>query len=313
MNILVTGGAGFIGSHIVDALVEANHTVHVLDNLSSGRAENVPSQATLHVLDIRSADVEPLFERERFDVLVHHAAQMDVRTSVDNPALDADVNILGFLNLMEAGRSHGLNKVIFASTGGAIYGEPEYVGQDEDHPLRPISPYGIAKLATEKYLNYYENQYGIEHISLRYANVYGPRQSPTGEAGVVSIFIQKLLVDEQPVIYGDGTQTRDYTYVGDVVRANLAALTHPGSGVFNVGTSKETDVNTLFAIIRDRINPNAEAVYKPARPGEQKRSVLSYEKSKRELGWTPRVDLETGVSKTVEWFREHLTPAATQG
>lgn len=309
MKILVTGGAGFIGSHIVDALLSNDHSVHVLDDLSAGRAANVPADASLHVLDIRSSEVEALFARERFDVLVHHAAQMDVRKSVADPALDAEINILGFLNLMEAGRQHGLEKVVFASTGGAIYGEPVYTAQDENHPLRPISPYGIGKLATEKYLHYYETQYGLQHVSLRYANVYGPRQSPTGEAGVVSIFTQKLLAGDQPVIYGDGTQTRDYTYVGDVVQANLRALSHPGSGIFNVGTATETSVNELFRTIRDQVAPDVAAIYGPARPGEQNRSVLAYDRSKRDLGWEPKVDLNTGIAHTVEWFRNEQKPS----
>jgi UDP-glucose 4-epimerase len=306
MKILVTGGAGFIGSHIVDALVP-HHTVHVLDDLSSGRVENVPSGATLHILDIRAPQVDALFARERFEVLIHHAAQLDVRKSVADPAVDAEINVIGFLNLMEAGRRHGLQKVVFASTGGAIYGEPEYAGQDEAHPTRPISPYGIAKLAAEKYLHYYETQYGIQHVSLRYANVYGPRQSLTGEAGVVAIFIQRILAGTVPIIYGDGTQTRDYTYVGDVVRANRAALDFPGSGVFNVGTDTETTVNDLFTLIRDRLAPGLEPTYGPSRPGEQMRSVLSYQKAARELGWTPQVNLEAGIAETVAWFQAHVS------
>ena len=224
MHLLVTGGAGFIGSHVTDALVHAGHDVHVLDDLSSGRRENVNEKATLHVLDISDAKVAELFEQERFEVLVHHAAQMDVRRSVADPRFDASVNVDGFLNLMEAGRQNGLQKVVFASTGGAIYGEPDYVPQDEQHALQPLSPYGITKLVTEKYLFFYQQTYGIEYVVLRYGNIYGPRQNPHGEAGVVAIFCGRLLRGEPLTIFGDGGQTRDYTFVGDVVKANLKAL-----------------------------------------------------------------------------------------
>ncbi|HET6566823.1 MAG TPA: NAD-dependent epimerase/dehydratase family protein, partial [Rhodothermales bacterium] len=263
MKVLVTGGAGFIGSHVADALVAEGHTVHVLDDLSSGRQENVPAGAAFIRMDIRSEDVPSLFERERYGVLVHHAAQMDVRKSVADPKFDADVNVLGFLNLMEAGRRNGLEKVVFASTGGAIYGEPDYVPQDERHTLQPLSPYGITKLTTEKYLYFYQQQYGIRYVALRYANVYGPRQNPHGEAGVVAIFTERLLRGEKPVINGNGEQTRDYVFVGDVVRANLAALRHEGSGIFNVGTGKETSVNELFRSIRDLVDPSVEEEHGP--------------------------------------------------
>ena len=305
MKILVTGGAGFIGSHITDALLQKGYTVHVLDDLSSGVRANVPAEATFHHGDIGAASTEALFETEQFDVLVHHAAQMDVRRSVANPQFDAGVNVIGFLNLMEAGRRNGLKKVIFASTGGAIYGEPEYTPQDEAHPLRPLSPYGITKLTTERYLYFYAQQYGIRYVALRYANVYGPRQNPHGEAGVVAIFVQRLLAGQQPVIYGDGLQTRDYTFVGDVVQANLAALAYTGpSEVFNIGTARETDVNTLFRQLRDRLNPACEEVHAEGKPGEQRRSILSYDKAQRVLGWSPQVSLEDGLKQTADWFAQ---------
>jgi UDP-glucose 4-epimerase len=214
MKVLVTGGAGFIGSHVADALVSDGHEVHVVDDLSSGKAENLPTEATFHRLDIRDSRVGELFDRQRFDVLIHHAAQMDVRRSVADPVFDADVNLLGFLNLMEKARETGIKKVVFASTGGAIYGEPDYTPQDEKHPLRPLSPYGITKLCTERYLYFYEQEYGIPSVALRYGNVYGPRQNPHGEAGVIAIFINRLLSDTQAVIFGDGEQTRDYVFVG---------------------------------------------------------------------------------------------------
>ena len=310
MKILVTGGAGFIGSHVADALLAEGHEVHVLDDFSGGKEENVPAAATLHRLDIRAAEVRELFEQERFEVLVHHAAQMDVRRSVADPQFDADVNINGMLNMMEAGWQHGLKKVIFASTGGAIYGEPDFVPQDESHPLRPLSPYGITKLSTEKYLFFYKEQYGIDYIALRYANVYGPRQNPHGEAGVVAIFTERMLQQRQPVIFGDGLQTRDYVYVGDVVQANLAGLAYKGSGVFNVGTGIETNVNELFRGIRALINPDVPEEHAPGKPGEQRRSVLSYALSEKELGWTPTVDFEEGLRRTVAWFRARFAEAS---
>lgn len=302
MKLLITGGAGFIGSHVADAMVESGHTVHILDDLSSGKRENVPSEATLHVHDVRSSEVADLFAAEEFDVLIHHAAQMDVRKSVADPGFDADVNIRGFLNLMEAGRKNGLKKVLFASTGGAIYGEPEYTPQDVNHPLQPVSPYGITKLATEKYLYYYRVQFDVDYVALRYANIYGPRQNPHGEAGVVAIFAQRMLTGDQPVINGDGTQTRDYVHVADVVRANVAALDYDGSGIFNVGTGVETNVNQLFRIIRDEANPDIEEKHGPGKPGEQQRSVLGYAHTTEELGWEPTIDVEEGLRETVRWF-----------
>ena len=314
MKILVTGGAGFIGSHVADAFVAHGHAVHVLDDLSSGIRENVPAAAVFHQVDIRAEAVAALFEAEGFEVLVHHAAQMDVRRSVADPQYDADVNVGGFLNLIEAGRRNGLKKVIFASTGGAIYGEPDSVPQDEAHALRPLSPYGITKLTAERYLYYYEQQYGIRYVALRYANVYGPRQNPHGEAGVVAIFAQRLLEGHRPIINGDGLQTRDYTYVGDVVQANVAALAYDGpSDVINIGTAREADVNTVFRLLRDRIDPACAEVHGEAKPGEQRRSVLSYDKAQCLLGWTPTVTLEDGLRQTADWFKVQGSGFRVQG
>ncbi len=304
MKILVTGAAGFIGSHVADAFLSEGNEVHVMDDLSGGRLENVPKEAVFHHVDIRSEAAAGVMAEHRFYVLCHHAAQMDVRRSVADPRFDADVNVGGFLNLIEAGRVNGLKKVLFASTGGAIYGEPDYTPQDEAHPLRPLSPYGITKLCTEKYLFYYQQQYGIEHVVLRYANVYGPRQNPHGEAGVVAIFAERLLRGEQPIINGDGLQTRDYVFVGDVVRANVAGLHYDGTGIFNVGTGVETDVNRLFTVLRDLIAPDVPERHGAGKPGEQRRSVLSFAHSRDVLGWAPGVDLETGLARTVDWFRE---------
>lgn len=306
MNILVSGGAGFIGSHVVDALLQYDHTVHIIDNISTGRYRNVPAESLFFEQDIRSEEIGDLFREHEYEILIHHAAQMDVRRSVEAPGFDADVNIRGLLNLMEAGVENGIQKVIFASTGGAIYGEPAYTPQDLDHPLRPVSPYGVAKLAGEKYLYYYQEQYDIETISLRYANVYGPRQNPHGEAGVVAIFARQLLTGEQPFIYGDGKQTRDYVYVDDVARANLAALSYKDSGVFNVGTAHETSVNELFEKMRDIADVSVSKEYAPAKPGEQQRSVLGVERTSRVLDWEPQVSLDDGLRHTIGWFRDAL-------
>ena len=312
MKILVTGGAGFIGSHVADALLAEGHEVHVLDDFSTGRAENVSDGVRVHAFDIRSGEAALLLERERYQVLVHHAAQMDVRRSVADPRFDADVNISGFLNLMQAGISNGLEKVIFASTGGAIYGEPDYVPQDEKHEANPLSPYGITKLATEKYLYFYRAQYDIPYVVLRYANIYGPRQNPHGEAGVVAIFSQRMLAGEQPLINGDGEQTRDYTYVGDVVRANLAALKYPKSGIFNIGTGVETSVIELFRMIREFSGSDIPERHAEAKAGEQRRSVLGFQLATRELGWKPEKSLRDGLRETVDWFRSRVTQPATR-
>ncbi|NCQ12187.1 MAG: NAD-dependent epimerase/dehydratase family protein [Bacteroidetes bacterium] len=309
MKILVTGGAGFIGSHIADALINAGHNVHIIDDLSGGFRANINTKATFHELDIRSAEVEELWKAEQFEVMYHEAAQMDVRRSVANPIYDADINVKGFLNLMESGRKNGLKKVIFASTGGAIYGEPEYVPQDEVHPLQPLSPYGITKLVTERYLFFYEQSYGIQWIALRYANVYGPRQNPHGEAGVVAIFIEKMLVNELAFINGNGEQIRDYVYVKDVVQANIKALNYPKSGIFNVGTGKESTVITLFRNLKQLTLTTIPEDYKPAKAGEQMRSVISTEKITKEMGWVCQYDLKVGLAETVGWFKRRQNVA----
>jgi UDP-glucose 4-epimerase len=231
---------------------------------------------------------------------------MDVRKSVADPKFDASVNILGMLNVMELGVKYGVKKVIFSSTGGAIYGEQDYFPADEQHPLRPLSPYGVAKLATEKYLFYYHAVYGLQHVILRYANIYGPRQNPHGEAGVIAIFADKMLKGEQPVINGDGKQTRDYVYVSDVVRANVLALTHSSSDIFNIGTGIENDVNTLFRIIKKFSGVACEEKHGEAKIGEQLRSVIDHSKAKKILGWEPTIMLDEGLRRTVEFFREKI-------
>lgn len=309
MKILVTGGAGFIGSHVADRFIREGHEVHVIDNLTSGMRENVPEDAVFHELDITSADTTRLVENERYEAIAHLAAQIDVRKSVADPAFDAEVNVVGFLRLMEAARRSGLRKVIFSSTGGAIYGEPEWVPQDESHRLAPLSPYGLSKLTAEQFLSFYQRTYQIDTVALRYANVYGPRQQSHGEAGVIAIFAGLLLDQRSPKIYGDGEQTRDYVYVEDVVEANYLALDFNGSGTFNVGTGVETSVNTLFGHLRRQIAPHIDAVYEPPRAGEQLRSVLSFRKAASELGWRPRVSLPVGLKSTVEWFKSRTEHA----
>lgn len=306
MRVLVSGGAGFIGSHTVDALAgRGGHEIAVIDDLSAGKREQVNARARFYQVDLRDASaVRAVIERERPEVLVHLAAQMDVRRSVADPAFDAQVNLVGFINLMEAGRAQGLRRVIFSSTGGAIYGEQECFPCDEEHPQRPVSPYGVAKLATEKYLFFYHAQYGIDYVALRYANVYGPRQDPHGEAGVVAIFCGRILEGRPATIYGDGRQTRDYVFVADVVRANVAALESTVSGAFNVGTGVETSVNQLYETLSRAAGVSRAPEYGPARPGEQGRSVILPERAAKVLGWSPQVELSEGLERTLRFFRD---------
>ena len=303
MKVLVTGGAGFIGSHIAEALISAGHSVTIIDDLSMGRLENIPPKTELVQEDIRSERVRALFEKYRFDAVVHHAAQMDVRKSVDDPMFDASVNIVGSLNLLESCIRTGVRQFIFASTGGAIYGEQETFPATETHPTFPLSPYGVAKLAVEKYLYVYHEAYGLKYVSLRYANVYGPRQSPHGEAGVAAIFTEKMLAGGEPVINGDGSQTRDYVYVGDVVDANLRTLDYQHCGIFNVGTGVETDVNVLFRHLRELSGSGCGESHGEAKKGEQKRSVISSALIRERLGWRSTVELRDGLRETVASFK----------
>ncbi|MEE4311809.1 MAG: NAD-dependent epimerase/dehydratase family protein [candidate division KSB1 bacterium] len=305
MKILVTGGAGFIGSHVVDAYIEKGHDVVVVDNLVTGQMENVNPKAKFFKMNIGDSGLFKIFKEEKIDAVNHHAAQMDIRLSVKDPIYDAQNNILGTINLLQASVQNGVKKFIFISSGGAIYGEQEYFPADEEHPTRPLSPYGITKLAGEKYLYYYANEYKLPYTVFRYANIYGPRQNPRGEAGVVAIFTTRLLKGEQPVINGDGKQTRDYVYVGDVVDANLRALEYGESDYFNIGTGIETDVNEIFGQLNAYTGGKAEDFHGPVKPGEQLRSLLNYEKAEKLLKWVPKVDLEQGLKETVAFFREN--------
>ncbi len=302
-TVCITGGAGFIGSHLADALVAEGHRVVVIDDLSSGRRENLPSEAELHVLDIRGAEAAELVRGLGPAVLVHHAAQMNLRRSVEEPLFDAEVNILGTLNLLEAARRGGVWQVLFASTGGAIYGDQECFPASEDHPLRPLSPYGVAKLAVERYLFAYHRTYGLDVTCLRYANVYGERQSPHGEAGVVAIFLERLLAGQRPTINGDGLQTRDYVHVNDVVAANLAALGRSGFHTYNVGTGVESSVVEVYETLRECVGSDLEARHGEAKPGEQRRSVIDPRRIQQDLGVAAPVSLRDGLERTAEWFR----------
>jgi len=342
MKILVTGGAGFIGSNVVDALVREGHEVAILDNLSTGRKENLNPNAKFYNVDITNFEgVEKVFKDFKPEILYHLAAQIDVRKSVSDPVFDGKVNVLGSINLFRLSVEYGVKRVIFSSTGGALYGEPSKLPTTEDTPVEPLSPYGVSKYCGESYLNYFKRLYGgdrnaplrsahddgegrfpggdryapddgkvrfpeetpgFERVILRYANVYGPRQDPLGEAGVIAIFIGKILKGERPIIYGDGTQTRDYIFVDDVVRANLLALTGK-EGTYNIGTGIETSVNKLVEILSEVFGKKIEPIYTEERPGEVKRIALDGTLAKEMLGFVPQYSLYEGIKKTVEWFK----------
>jgi UDP-glucose 4-epimerase len=298
VRAVVTGGAGFIGSHVAEALVARGDEVHILDNLTSGKRENLPDGARLHEADIRS-DAAAVFDEARPEVCFHLAAQADVRVSVDRPDFDAEVNVIGTIGVLEAARRHG-TQLVFSSTGGAIYGECEEAAR-EDSERRPLAPYGTSKLAGEEYLATYNRLYGAKHVALRYGNVFGPRQDPHGEAGVVAIFMSLLAEGGRPRIFGDGKQTRDYVFIADVVRATLAAAGHDG-GVVNVGTGRETSVVELYERIARVASSDEEPEYAPPRLGELQRSFLDIARAERELGWRPEHDLDDGLRRTWEWI-----------
>ena len=303
MKVLVTGGAGFIGSHLVDRLVQEGNQVIVIDNLSTGKRKQVNKKAQLYKMDIRSKRIERVFRKERPLIVVHLAAQMNVRLSTEDPVFDAEVNILGTLNLLEHAVKHGVRKVSFASSGGAVYGEQEVFPAAESHRTDPLSPYGISKLAGEKYLAYYTNTTGLRHVVLRFGNVYGPRQEPEGEAGVVAIFSKLMLEGGQPIINGTGKQTRDFVYVDDVVESIMVTIGEDIQGIFNVGTGQEATVNECYGIIKELTNSSCKDLYVAAKKGEQFRSVLDVMKLRKGFDWDPQVSLPEGLKMTVEFFK----------
>ena len=304
MNILVTGGAGFIGSHIVDQLIAKGHQVIIIDNLVTGQTDLINPQAVFYQEDITNAEqVNKIIQQHQIQVICHQAAQLDVRKSVQDPQYDAQVNIIGTINLFEAAHKNGVKKVVFASSGGAIYGDTDILPTPETHPTDPISPYGIAKLVMEKYAHYYKTIYNIDYTALRYSNVYGPRQNTQGEAGVIAIFASRMLENKEVFINGDGENTRDFVFVQDVVDANIAALTGDIVGAYNVGTSIQSTINQVFDIIHNLSNSNVDKKHIEAKLGEQKHSSLSYDKLQESINWTPKTDLESGLQQTVEWFR----------
>ena len=308
MRIVVTGGAGFIGSHVADAYVAAGHQVFVVDDLSTGDKRNLNPKAVFHAMDILDPALPKLMADISPDIVNHHAAQMDVRRSVSDPIFDARVNILGIIHLLEGCKQSNVKRFIYASSGGAVYGEQESFPASEDHPKRSQSPYGVSKLAGEHYLEYYQAVFGIASVSLRYANVYGPRQRTDGEAGVIAIFIRHLLDGRSPKINGDGKQTRDYVYIGDVVAANLLALESSHTGAFNIGTGNETDVVSICRLLTDKMGSKVPAIHGPAKTGEQRRSSLDGSRAREILGWAPRTPLSLGLEKTVEYYRGSNSP-----
>jgi UDP-glucose 4-epimerase len=303
MNILVTGGAGFIGSNIVDSLLKEGHKVSIIDDLCTGRRQNINPKATFHEMDIRSPEIEKVFESQKIDLLYHLAAQIDVRKSVDKPIEDADINVMGGINILNRALKYKVRKIIYSSTGGAIYGEPKYLPADEDHPIRPMAGYGVSKHCLEHYIELFSDLYDIDYTILRYANVYGPRQDPLGEAGVIAIFTGKMLNDETPVIFGSGEQTRDFVHVNDVVRANLMAIERGSREIINIGTGRETSVNSVFKTMKEILNFTREAKYEMERPGEVFRVYLDIKKAKEVLGWEPQMDLHDGMENTIDYTK----------
>jgi UDP-glucose 4-epimerase len=312
MKVLVTGGAGFIGSHLAERLLGDGHEVVILDDLSTGNVEHLPPDARFYQMDVQSPWLDELFKIERPEAVLHQAAQASVRRSVADPVFDASVNVLGAVTLLQASVRHGVRRFLFASTGGALYGDADVIPTPEDYPTLPVSPYGASKLGAEVYLRTFHAVHGLSYAALRYANVYGPRQDPHGEAGVVAIFARRLLSGEPARINGDGKQTRDFVYVGDIAEANARALTSDAVGSFNVGTGVETDINTIFQLLKRLSGNNQAEVHGPPMPGEQRRSVVDARKIEKVLGWRPRTSLEAGLDATVRYFRqESKAPAAT--
>ncbi len=307
MKILVTGGAGFIASHVTDRYLQLGHEVAVVDNLSTGFRENINKDAIFYEEDIRKFDaIDKIFKDFKPDIVNHHAAQMDVRKSVEDPVYDAECNILASLNLIIKAVEYNVKRFIYISTGGAVYGEPKELPVKETHPINPECQYGISKHTVEHYLYLYKLLYGLDYVVLRYPNVYGPRQNPMGEAGVVAIFCGKMLKNEQPVIFGDGEQLRDYVYIDDVVEANVLAL-NKGSGIYNIGSGIGSSVNFIYRILADELGYKNKPVYDRPRKGEIYKIYLNADLAKKELGWSYKVKFEEGLRRTARWFKERLS------
>lgn len=307
MKVLVTGGAGFIGSHLVDALIQQGYQVVVVDNLSTGYRENVNPAAKFYQVSICHPELEMVFEKERPELVNHQAAQTAIQKSVENPVFDAEQNILGSLNLILQCLHFNVKKLVYASSGGAVYGDPDYLPVDETHPVKPISYYGISKHTVEHYLHLVNVEYGLDYVVLRYSNVYGPRQSPKGEAGVVAIFTNHMLRREQPTIFGKGDKTRDYVHVADVVGANLLAMERGRGGVYNIGTGIETSDQEMFDLLGGLLDYNGRPHYAPVRKGEIYRVCLDCSKAQKELGWQPQFALKEGLAETVSYYRNLLS------
>ena len=308
MKVLVTGGAGFIGSHVADACLAAGHDVAIIDDLSTGWRQNLPEGARFHEANICDADtIERVFAEERPEAICHLAARADVRESMVKPVLYAQTNIIGSLMLLEMARKYHSRKVVYASTGGAVYGEPEYLPVDEGHPINPLDPYGASKHHVEHYLYIYRAHFGVDYTALRFPNVYGPRQDPYGEAGVVAIFANQMLKGETPVIYGSGQQERDFVYVADIARANALALTAAGGEILNLGSGIGTSINTIFQHLRTITGCDCDEVHGPTKQGEVFRTYLNAARAKASLGWEPEVSLVEGLTRTVAHFRQTMS------
>lgn len=304
MKVLVTGGAGFVASHIVDRLINDGNEVVIVDDLSTGSDNNLNPEAKFYKMDVRSPELASVFEAEKPDYVSHHAGQVLVARSLREPMHDCWVNIEGGINVIHLSQKYGVKKIIYASTGGALYGEPVYLPVDEEHPVNPLAPYGASKHTVEHYLYMYGVNCGLNYTVLRYANIYGPRQNPHGEAGVIAIFIQRMLDGESVKIFGDGTATRDYAYVDDVVDANMLALKKGDRGLYNLGSNRETSVNEIFDLLKAEFEYPLEPIREPKRAGEVYRICLTNDKAKAELGWTPKVELEEGIRRTVKYYRK---------
>lgn len=301
MKILVTGGAGFIGSNIVDKLIEMGYNTVIMDNLSTGEEENVNPEAKFYQVDITSPEVKDIFKKEKITHIIHHAAQIDVQGSIKDPLFDIKNNIIGTVNLLECSVKYDVQKIIYASSA-AVYGEPDYLPVDEEHPVKAMSPYGISKHTPEHYIKMYRDLYNIDYTILRYANAYGPRQDAKGEGGVISIFIDKMLAGEEPVIYGDGEQTRDFVYVADIVKANIKSLSAGSEKIINISCNTQASVNDIYRKINDILGTNIRVVYQEERKGDIRDSYLDNSKAKKYLNWQPSFSLREGLKNTVDYY-----------